>query len=83
MGKMRTMGRRGDTTLVWGEDTATADEEFTDEATVRAQFDAIVKDQGFTAFSTRTVGEPADRVTEFDPNAKELILVPPMAGGAS
>lgn len=81
MGVMRVMGRRGDTAVCWDEEVAVEDATPMTQAEVDAKFREIVA-AGFSAFSVTTPGEPATRIDQFDPRAKEIILVPPLQGGS-
>lgn len=81
MAKLRVMDpRKGDTVLEWDR---------TDEKSVeaaKAEFDRIIgKNFGrHVAYKvdspggTRRSGEP---IKEFDPNAEEILMVPPLQGG--
>lgn len=73
--EIATMGRTGDVKTIWN--PANADE----LAHARETFDGLRK-KGFLAF--RVVdkdGSKGEQMTEFDPNAKMMIMVPPMQGG--
>lgn len=65
----------GDTKVIWNP----RDE---DEVTnARRTFDELVGEKRFAAFRVRERGARGEQVTEFDPDAEKLIIVPPMAGG--
>lgn len=71
---MRIMGGGGDTKVVWDADNR-------DEvAQARKTFDEL-RAKGFTAFNVKRNGEKDERITEFDPEAQTLIMVPRLAGG--
>lgn len=76
MSEMRIMGTRGDTKIIWSRDN-------TDEvASARKTFTDLTK-KGFLAFRAEgKEGTRGEQITEFDPSAERLILVPQMRGGA-
>jgi hypothetical protein len=76
MGTIRVMGASGDTATVWAPE---------DEAAV-AEAERIFKEataQGRAAFATLVGQKPeeAERVREFNPEAEEIVIIAPMAGG--
>lgn len=73
-GTMAVMGRSGDTKIAWDSDNAA------EVAAARKTFDEL-RGKGFHAFSIRGEGKQGKQVTEFDPDAERLVLVPPVAGG--
>lgn len=74
MGVLRTLGRPGDTRIAW--DPGNPKEV---EFAKQAFEDAVGK--GFAAFEVEAFGRKGCRTHEFDEKAKEIILVPPAAGG--
>lgn len=74
MGALRIMGVKGDTKVAWSKDN-------TDEvAAARRTFEDLTE-KGFVAFKVEKVERQGERVLVFDPNAEQIILVPPMQGG--
>lgn len=71
MGRMRIMGRRGDSVVEWNQETADA---------AQKEFDEFLTGGGL-AFKADKEGGEAERVKSFDPKAEELILVPQLRGG--
>jgi hypothetical protein len=65
----------GDDRIVW-------DRRFLDQVKEAAQkFDELIK-EGFKAFLVRKDGKKSERqMFRFDPNAEEIIMVPPLTGG--
>ncbi|MFN8526287.1 MAG: hypothetical protein U0821_24575 [Chloroflexota bacterium] len=81
MAKMRVLSGRGDTILEWDERRVrTGDPEA--QAAVR-EAERIFEEQrrrGASAF--RVDGDqPAVRIDQFDPSAKQIIIIPRVAGG--
>jgi len=74
MGVLRTLGRPGDTKIAW-------DPENPKEVEFAKQAFYDAKKKGFAAFKVLTLGRKGGRIYEFDKKAKEIILVPPAAGG--
>lgn len=74
MGEMRTLNESGDTKVIW--DPSNDDE--VDAA--KSQFNALKK-KGFTAYSVKKGGEKNKAITEFDPEAGMIIMVPKIVGG--
>ena len=71
---MSAMGSAGDTRVEWNPDNE-------DEVKVaRGVFDDLTK-QGFTGFRVYDDGKKGQQLTEFDPQAERILLIPPMAGG--
>lgn len=76
MGEMAVMGRSGDTKVIWDADNETEVEN------ARRTFKELTG-KGFAAWSVKgRNGDKDHRITEFDPEAERVILVPPMVGGA-
>jgi hypothetical protein len=69
-----TMGLSGDVKKIW--DPTKVIE--CDDA--RRSFDDL-RAKGYLAFRTDEKGVNGDQMTEFDPKAGRVVLVPPMAGG--
>jgi hypothetical protein len=75
VGELATMGRSGDTKLIW--DAENADE----VANARRTFDDLKK-KGFSAFAvTGAKGSKGEMIREFDPAAERIIMVPALQGG--
>jgi hypothetical protein len=76
MGVMRIMGLSGDDKLTWDHN----DDLQTKKA--RTRF-AELLEKGFRAYISKDIAGSlkGERITEFDPTAERLIMVPPMAGG--
>jgi hypothetical protein len=75
MGTMAVMGREGDTKVIWDSDNA-------DEvANARRTFEDLVGRKRYLAFAVKKDGERGVQVSEFDPEAGKLILVPRLVGG--
>lgn len=75
MGEMRIIGGKGDTKVIWNPENK-------DEVkAAEKQFKDLVKKRKFAAFHVREDGGQGERITEFDPQAGKIIMVPPMAGG--
>jgi len=76
-GEMSVMGKEGDTKVIWNAENADEVEN------ARRTFNDLRR-KGFTAYSVRGEKGERDRViTEFDPGAERIIMVPRVAGGAS
>lgn len=75
MGTMNLLGRVGDWKHEW--DPANAKE--VDQ--MRKTFNHNVQDKGFKAFRLDEKGNKGTQMKKFDPKAKRIVLVPPMAGG--
>lgn len=73
-GVMSEMNEQGDTKITWDRDNE-------DEvAAARASFD-LLRGKGFSAFSVGRTGRKGKLITEFDPDAERILLVPQIAGG--
>lgn len=75
IGTIRCLSREGDTKLSWN-----ADNEF-EVANAREMFNKLVRDGNWSAFMMKWRGGTGEKITEFDPNAAKIILVPPIGGG--
>lgn len=74
MSSLCVMGPSGDTKTIW-------DKNKPDEvAAARQQFNTL-RQKGYLAFRVQPGGKPGEQVFEFDPNAEQIILSPPVAGG--
>ena len=85
MGMLRVMSRRGDDRFIWPDLKRDSDFlEFAHEqkrAVEEAErIFAEERRKGATAFLVEA-GKPPQRIDEFDPYAKEMILVPRVIGG--
>lgn len=67
----------GDSKIVWD---ANKPEEV--EA-ARRQFDYLVKEKKYSAYSVDKKGGQDKKITRFDPNAEAIIMVPAVAGGGA
>lgn len=75
MGAMRILGRVGDWKHEWDPDNNKEVEQ------MRKTFDHNVNDKKFKAFRLDEKGKRGTQMKRFDPDAKRIVLVPPMAGG--
>ena len=74
---LAVLNHGGDTKTIW-------DPENPDEvAAARAQFDTLVSTKRFSAFrvSPEDPNKAGVRLREFDPDARRIIFIPPIAGG--
>ena len=74
MGELRCMSKWGDTKVLWdpkNEDEVEAAEE---------QFDNLIE-KGFTAYAVKKDGERGRKITEFNPKAGKIIMIPVIVGG--
>jgi hypothetical protein len=73
--EMSVLDRTGDTKIIFDPDSP-------DEvATARETWNSLVVKKKYLAFAVKKNGDKGERITEFDPQAGKIILVPPMAGG--
>jgi len=85
VGMLRVMSRRGDDRFTWPDLKRDADFLELAQEQKRAveeaeRIFAEERKKGATAFLVEA-GKPAQRIDEFDPFAKEIILVPRVVGG--
>jgi hypothetical protein len=73
-GTLKVMDHTGDLKIVWN---STVKDEV--EA-AKASFDKMIA-KGYSAFASKKSGEKGTRITEFDPQAEAIILVPKIVGG--
>jgi len=74
MGTMNRLGPQGDVKVVWDCDNE-------DEVELaRKQFDEAMK-KDFTAYRVKKGGKKSQKITKFDPDAEQVILVPVVEGG--
>ena len=71
---MNVMDPTGHTKVEWDADNAV------EVANAKATFKSMT-DQGYHAFRINAAGEPATRLTAFDPDAERMILRPQLRGG--
>ena len=74
-GQLRILDKTGDIKTIWDAE---------DEVEVRFardQFNEFVNNKGYNAFAVKKDGEKGKKITEFDPKAGRIILVPPIVGG--
>lgn len=74
MGVLRRMGKQGDVPTLWELDDAGSVQ------VARERFDDAIG-RRMLAFNLAPGGEPGEQITEFDPTAKEIVLIPMIAGG--
>ena len=75
MGTMHVLGRQGDQVMTWDPENALQTEH------VRQAFNGKVA-AGFTGFRVGPESlKDAERLSEFDPQAQRIVLVPQIAGG--
>ena len=72
--QMRVMGRKGDTRVEWDPKVPAEVEQ------ARKTFEAY-KDKGFAVFAVTRHGDKGKQVRDFNPDAEEILFVPPIAGG--
>jgi transcription elongation factor GreA len=82
MAKLRLLCSQGDKVVEWDPGRVDAGERDAQAAVVEAEriFEESRR-RGATAFKVEP-GRPAERVDSFDPRAKEVVIVPRVAGGA-
>ena len=81
MSILRVLNGSGDTSVQWDPDlVAAADPEALAAVAEAERIFQRARSSGALAF-TLTPGRPAERVTEFDPNATEVLVIPAMVGG--
>ncbi len=81
MSVLRVLSHLGDSAISWdAERAATGDDESLAAIQEAGRIFATERARGATAFRT-TPGRPAERLEQFDPTAKEIIMVPRVAGG--
>ncbi len=74
VGLLAVMGMGGDTKSIWDPDNEDEVE------AAKKQFDELIEG-GHAAFKVKKSGKPGKKITEFDPSAGKVILVPPVRGG--
>lgn len=82
MAILRILGGNGDTTLTWDPQAVATDD--LDAKAAVAEAERIFKEnmeKGASAFTRSSPDDTARRIEEFDPNAKEIFVVPAIAGG--
>lgn len=74
MGRLTIMGRSGDTGECWevGNDGSVQ--------RVKERFELAIS-KGALAFEVVKEGEPAEQIKAFNPEAREIVLVPQIKGG--
>ena len=75
IGELRIMGRQGDARLLWNSDIPE------EVIKVKAQFEEAMK-RKCLAFEGTPDGSPGKRITEFNPLAERIVIIPQLAGGA-
>jgi len=74
MGFMEIIDATGHTKHVWDSDN----QEEVDAA--EAVYDSLTE-KGYRAFRVKKDGDEGERMTEFDPNAESMIMMPALKGG--
>lgn len=74
MSEMRITGTPSGTKIIWNADEPVG------VKSARRSFDEHVAN-GYAAFSVKGDGGPGEQITEFDPDAEKVILIPPVRGG--
>lgn len=74
--EMRIMGASGDDKITWNH------EDDLETKTAANKFKELIG-KGYKAFISKNVAgtRKGEQITEFDPTAERLIMVPPIAGG--
>lgn len=72
--EIAVMGKEGDIKTIWNPQN----EDETKNA--RRTFDDMRKKK-YLAFRVNAAGDKGEQITEFDPEAGKMIMVPPMVGG--
>lgn len=81
MAKLRILSARGDTVVEWDERRLdTGDPEALSAIKEAERIFQEQRGRGATAFKVAP-DQPAERIDTFDPAAKEIIMVPRVAGG--
>lgn len=74
MGTLRTMDKSGDTKVIWDPSNPNEVE------AARTMYDKLVAKR-FQPFGVAAKGEKGVKISAFDPDIAQIIMVPPMAGG--
>ncbi len=74
MGELVTIGRMGDLKMNWNSENEK------ETSAVKDVFEKKIK-EGWSAFIESKYGEKGERIREFDPDARRIVLVPPISGG--
>jgi hypothetical protein len=78
---LRVLNGRGDTSIRWDRERVAAHDPEALAAVAEAErIFARARGSGAVAFKVAR-GKPAERIEQFDPEADEVLLVPPMVGG--
>ncbi len=78
---LRILDASGDTAVHWNrERVAAGDPEAMAAVWEAERIFAAARARGAQGFRVRP-GEPAERLEQFDPQAKEILVIPPMVGG--
>jgi hypothetical protein len=81
MGMLRIISKRGDDRLFWNEEHAlVGDAEATAAIREAERIFAQEQAKGSTAFRVDQ-GNPIERLGQFDPQAKQIVMVPRVVGG--
>ncbi|MBI4494268.1 MAG: hypothetical protein HY690_15890 [Chloroflexi bacterium] len=81
MARLRVLSARGDTTVEW--DRARVEAGDPEAVAAVREAERIFEEQrqrGATAFKVEP-GQPARKLTRFDPEAEQILVVPRVAGG--
>lgn len=74
MGVLAKLNDEGDRRVPWDPTNPAQVEE------ARTKFHEYIR-SGYRAFKMGRRGQPGDRISEFDPNAGEILFIPQHAGG--
>ena len=81
MGMLRVMSRRGDDRVAWDEQKVqTGDPEAIAAVQEAERIFAQESAKGATAFRVEA-GKPVQRISQFDPTAEQIVMVPRVVGG--
>jgi hypothetical protein len=81
MGMLRVISKRGDDLVQWNEQDALADDTEATAAIREAECIFVQERARGTTTYRVEAGKPAERLEQFDPQAKQIILVPRVVGG--
>lgn len=84
MGKLVVLNRRGDNTVTWDMERALAGDTEAKLAVLEAE--RIVNEglqKGSAAFAVVPGTNEGKKIKRFDPNAEQIVVVPPMRGGSA
>ena len=79
MNQMRVVSGRGHDTMTW-EPPSSTEHDPAAVSDVKAEFDRLIA-ANYAAFDVGIAGRDDRRLEEFDPEAKSITVVAPLAGG--